>query len=199
MTETLNLSDFRVIIVEDDAYMRQLIIRLLRGFGITMIREASSGTEALKYLRTDHYDLMLTDWLMDDMNGLDLIKKIRTEKKPYYRLPIILLTAYSDRKRVTQARDNGVTEVMCKPVSPVKLYERIYSIVNYPRNFVETPNYIGPDRRRHPDDKYEGERKRDGEEAEMPHTHDTSADPDLQRNLKKQQAAFSELSDKISA
>src|SRR6185436_8595600 len=63
-------------------------------------------------------------------------------------VPIIMLTGHSEKKRVTAARDAGITEFLAKPISAKGLYERIVNVVASPRPFIKTKTYFGPDRRR---------------------------------------------------
>ena len=67
-------------------------------------------------------------------------------KNPF--VPIILLTAHTERSRIMAARDAGVTEICAKPVTARQMWEKIVAVVNNPRPFVKTANYLGPDRRR---------------------------------------------------
>jgi DNA-binding response OmpR family regulator len=78
-----------------------------------------------------------------------------------------MLTAHSDKRRVTMARDAGVTEFLAKPVSAKALYQRVMNCVANPRPFIKTRNYFGPDRRRSPTSSYIGPERRTGGEAEV--------------------------------
>lgn len=200
MTETLNLTDFRILLVDDDAFMRNLVIRLLRSFGIKKIIEANNGKEALGELQKHKFDIIITDWLMSPLDGLSLTKEIRKSSKPHSNIPIILLTAYSDYKRVTRARDSGVTEVLCKPLSPSCLYQRIQSIIDHPRHFITTASYVGPDRRRKKKN-FLGEDKRSSNYTEETTSFiDRPIDADhvmrgsIQSQMNRQDALFQQLS-----
>ena len=103
----------------------------------------------MEILETLPIDIVITDALMEPVDGLRLTKAIRTSPdKPYRHIPIILCTAYSESYRVVKARDAGVTEVVVKPLSVQTLYDRIYNVVNNPRSFVHVDGFDGPDRRR---------------------------------------------------
>jgi DNA-binding response OmpR family regulator len=91
------------------------------------------------------------------MDGIALTRHIRTsENSPNPFMPIIMVTGHTERARVEEARDAGVTEFLAKPVTPKNLYSRIAEIVERPRAFVRTESYFGPDRRRKTLDSYGG-------------------------------------------
>jgi two-component system, chemotaxis family, chemotaxis protein CheY len=82
-------------------------------------------------------------------------------------VPIIMLTGHSERTRVTNARDAGITEFMVKPISAKALYQRILNVVVNPRPFVRTKTFFGPDRRRNVNPNYSGPERRKGGKAEV--------------------------------
>ena len=86
---------------------------------------------------------------MPIFDGLELAQMIRQpESKGNPYAPIIMLTGHSEKRRVTVARDAGVTEFLAKPISAKGLYQRILNVVANPRPFIKTKTYFGPDRRR---------------------------------------------------
>ena len=100
---------------------------------------------------------------MPIFDGLELTQMIRqpgANSNPY--VPIIMLTGHSEKKRVTSARDAGVTEFMAKPISAKSLYQRILNVVANPRPFIKTQTYFGPDRRRNVASNYVGPERRKG-------------------------------------
>jgi len=104
---------------------------------------------------------------MEVLDGIDFIKLVRGSSDSANRyVPIIMLTAHSERSRVMAARDAGANEFCCKPVTAQELYRKVQAIVDYPRPFIKTPSYFGPDRRRHNDKKYEGPERRAGWSAD---------------------------------
>jgi DNA-binding response OmpR family regulator len=78
-----------------------------------------------------------------------------------------MLTGHSEKSRVLRARDAGVTEFLCKPISAKGLYQRILNVVVNPRPFVQTKDYFGPDRRRTPSANYVGPERRTGGDVEV--------------------------------
>jgi hypothetical protein len=76
-----------------------------------------------------------------------------------------MLSGHSEKRRVMEARDAGVTEFLAKPIAAKALYERILSVVLSPRPFIQTKNYFGPDRRRNVNSNYQGPERRKGAEG----------------------------------
>ncbi|GAB4186162.1 MAG: response regulator [Thalassobaculales bacterium] len=138
-----------VLIVDDNQSMRSLVRTVLEALGVRNIIEARDGEHAIEKITRQEVNLIITDWVMDEMDGLQLTRWVRNEAgSPDPYVPIIMLTGHTDRAKVMEARDAGVTEFMAKPVSAKALYSRMVAIIENPRPFVKTDNYFGPDRRR---------------------------------------------------
>jgi two-component system chemotaxis response regulator CheY len=135
--------------------------------GCTRITEARNGNDAWEEIQEDSPDLALIDWEMESGNGLDLIKRIRNDPSSADAfLPIIMVSAYSERARIVAARDSGINEFVMKPVSAKALFSRLNAVIEHPRRFVRAGDYFGPDRRRR--DKFvpQDRRQEKGEEPE---------------------------------
>jgi CheY-like chemotaxis protein len=121
----------------------------LEAYGIKESYEATDGQSGVDLLRAHKPDFVLTDYHMKPVNGVAFVKMVRhTCVPPLSWVPIILITAHTEIQRIELARDAGITEILCKPVTPVNLYQRIVEIIERPRRFVKTPEFLGPDRRR---------------------------------------------------
>jgi two-component system, chemotaxis family, chemotaxis protein CheY len=156
-----SLSDIRVLVVEDNQFMRTLLKDALNAMNIGAVDVANSGKRALDLMAHDRYDLVITDLEMENGNGIELIDAIRTGRNIEDPLvPIIVLSANTTLSMITSARDAGTTEFLAKPVSAKALYRRISAIIEAPRNFIRTDDYFGPDRRRRQDPNYTGPRRR---------------------------------------
>lgn len=153
---TLSLGALRILIVEDNAHMRRILRRMLAGFGITAIHEAEDGAEALDQISRQDPDLIVMDWLMPIVDGAELTRRIRSGRQPGCFVPIIAVTAHTQKRRVIEARDSGVTEVLCKPVSAKALYLRIANCVLNQRDFIRSKTFFGPDRRRFQTPNFQG-------------------------------------------
>lgn len=144
-----NLKKVHVLIVDDDAIMRKLIRDMMRIVGFNNVSAATDGQEALKMLETNTVDLIVCDWKMRPMDGLEFVKHVRNDdSSPHRFVPIIMLTGRGERKDVEIARDAGVTEYLIKPFSSDSLFKRIAAAIDAPRDFVLAMGYKGPDRRR---------------------------------------------------
>ncbi len=156
-----NLNNIKILIVEDMQPMLSLTISLLKMFGFKDVQGAKDVQDGYSLFCQHKHDIIITDWLMEPMDGIDLIKMVRrNENSPNKFVPIILMTGYSDQPRVETARDMGVTEFLMKPYSARDMYARIVQIVEKPRQFLETDNFFGPDRRRRKNFEFYGMNKR---------------------------------------
>jgi two-component system chemotaxis response regulator CheY len=157
----------RVILADDNAHMRSIVSAVLKSIGVREIREARNGAEALSLLRDGPSDLVMVDFRMEPIDGVEFTRLVRTakdSKNPY--LPIIMLTGYADRARVVEARDAGVTELIVKPITASAVISRLNAVIYHPRSFVRTDDYFGPCRRRRATPGYAGpERRRQADVA----------------------------------
>lgn len=157
----LRLEELRVLLVDDNPDMRALVKSLIHAMGIKTIIECGDGTEALQELKIQKYDLIITDWVMEPINGIEFVKLIRTAPdSPCPRANIIMLTGNTELEQVLEARDAGITEFLAKPISPEKLYTRIISVLRNPRPHVKAEEYQGPDRRRRSQDELDRDERR---------------------------------------
>lgn len=151
----------RVLIVDDNHHMINIVKTILRGFGMKTFYEAKDAAEAFDIVRDEAVDLIIVDYLMDLLDGTDFVRLVRTgEDSPNPYIPIIMLTAYSERSKVIAARDVGVTEFCAKPVTARELYRKVVACIETPRPFVRTNSYFGPCRRRRRNGNYTGEERR---------------------------------------
>ncbi|MFK7792193.1 MAG: response regulator [Devosiaceae bacterium] len=158
----LDLSRLCVLLVDDSLYMRRIVRSLLNGFGVRNVLEAEDGAAALEVFNQQPVDVIITDWVMPVFDGLELTAAVRNPKSsqsPY--TPIIMLSGYTERSRVVNARDSGVTEFLCKPISAKQLYLRLANCIENPRSFVRTQTFFGPDRRRFIHPHYSGSMRRE--------------------------------------
>lgn len=157
------LERVRFLVVDDNAHMINIVKTILRGFGAVHIFEAKDATEAFHRLKHDSIDIIVTDYQMEVLDGIEFIRLIRNSSDSANRyVPIIMLTAHSERSRVTASRDAGANEFCCKPVTAQELYRKVVAIVDFPRPYIKTSSYFGPDRRRKQDPKYDGPERRHG-------------------------------------
>ena len=168
----LCLESVSFLIVDPNAFMRSLIKNVLHVFGAEKFSEANDGADAFKAMQNLVPDIIITEWMMEPLDGLDFTRLVRTGKdslNPF--VPIIMMTAYSEKQRVVEARDAGITEFIAKPLSAKTLMARVTAVIEHPRPFIRSPRYVGPDRRRRESSDYKGAERRksveDGEGANL--------------------------------
>jgi CheY-like chemotaxis protein len=156
-----------VLIVEDNDAMIELIFSVLEAMNVGTIHRAQSAERAFEIFCLDTPDIIITDWHMEPVSGIELIQKIRTDPaSPNKTVPVIVMTGFSALKRVTIARDVGATEYIVKPFTAKALARRIAYVINRPRAFIRSPGYFGPDRRRRMIEGYEGPKRRSEDDTE---------------------------------
>ncbi len=144
-----NFSELRVLLVDDHEPMREVLRDILRELGFRDIQQAQNGEKALRVLPFFQPDILITDYMMQPVNGLELIRKVRAGEAEVDRfLPIIMISSHTEAHEVLRARDAGTTEFLAKPLSARLLFNRLKSLIENPRPFVEADEYFGPDRRR---------------------------------------------------
>jgi len=121
----------RVLIVDDMATNRELVMRALipKGYSVS---EATGGREALSMINIEHFDVILLDIKLPDMNGLDVCKRLR-ENPDFAFLPIIAVTALSDPKDIADGLEAGITEYVTKPFNLVELDAHIKAVIEHKR------------------------------------------------------------------
>ncbi len=155
------LSDLSVLIVDGNAHHRAIVSEILRAAGFTRIFTADSSGEALQELKMWQPRVVILEWSLAPIDGIELTKRIRRGENGVDRtVPIVMLTARNTVADVEVARMAGVHEYAIKPVSSAALLTRIEAAAMRPRRFVDSPVYVGPCRRRKKDDMYKGPRRR---------------------------------------
>jgi len=158
-------SKLKVLVVEDITPMRKLFVSVLKTLEVGIVEEAENGEMAFEKFAKNNHDIILTDWMMEPGDGLELTHKARySAESPNKMVPIILITGYSAWSRVETARDAGVTEFLIKPYTANDIAKRLAHVITHPRDFIETPDFFGPDRRRRIDPKFSGPYKRENDE-----------------------------------
>lgn len=143
------LASLHVLVVDDNAHMRSIVVAILRGIGVGTVKEASDGADAFEVMRAGAPDIVIADLNMDPIDGLDFSKMVRTAPdSPFPFVPIIMMTGHTERSKVIAARDAGINELLAKPISARTLLDRIVAVIDRPRPFVRTSTYVGPCRRR---------------------------------------------------
>jgi two-component system chemotaxis response regulator CheY len=157
-----SLAKLKVLVVDDNQHMTNIVKTILRGFEMKDLFDAQNANDALELLRSQSVDLIIMDYAIEPFDGCKLTRTIRTDVDSTHQFtPIIMLTAYAERSKVEAARDSGVTEFCAKPVTATELYRKVSAVINAPRSFIRTSIYFGPDRRRRSNDSYGGQERRE--------------------------------------
>ena len=152
-----SLQALQVLLVDDNQHMRAITSAVLQSAGVPKVREASDGAAGLEILREQSIDLAIVDFNMFPLDGVEFTRLVRTSPdSPNTFLPIIMMTGHSERSRVYEARDAGVTEFIVKPLTAKAVLDRINAVIMRPRAFIKTDDYVGPCRRRRETPDYAG-------------------------------------------
>lgn len=143
----IDCSPLDIMVVDDSAYMRRIIAAMLRGFGARRIHEAEDGAEALEKIEMQPPDLIIVDWVMPVLDGAELVRLIRNPDAVCAYTPIIMLSGHTERSRVLSGSKLGINHFLSKPVSASGLYLRMADCILFPRKFIRTQDYFGPEPR----------------------------------------------------
>lgn len=178
-----------ILVVEDNQPMLDIVKSLLLTFGTGHVITATDGEIGFRRFCEYNPDIVLADWMMKPMDGITLTRQIRNDPRSANQyVPVILMTGFSERRRVLQARDAGVTEFLVKPFNARDIYKRIAQVIERPRQFVRSEDFFGPDRRRN----------RQGAMYPGPFRRETdTSSPDFLSRLKNQQSEAHETLRKL--
>jgi two-component system chemotaxis response regulator CheY len=126
---------FNILIVDDSLPMRAVIKRIIRasGFKAGEILEASSGVEALKMLREQWFDLVLTDYNMPEMNGMELIDAMKKEEL-LSTIPVVVITTEGSQRKIAEFLEKGATDFIQKPFTPEVIKQKLNRIMGEPED-----------------------------------------------------------------
>lgn len=139
-----DFSELSVVIADDSSFFRTVMKSVLRGFGMRNMHEVADGADCLVALSERRPDVLFLDWEMPIFSGPEVMRRIRNEDSVDPFLPVIMVTAHTERSRVQQATRLGIHELLCKPVSPKSVYQRLSSVILHPRPFIRSTDYFGP-------------------------------------------------------
>lgn len=124
------MSEIRTLIVDDSSVMRKIVERALRqaGLELSVVHEASSGTEALEILRAKPVDLILSDINMPSMDGLEFLRQLR-EQNLAPDVPVVMITTESSEEHVKQAIVAGAQGYIRKPFTPEQVKDRVLPLL----------------------------------------------------------------------
>lgn len=136
----MNFSRLTFLVVDDVAAMCQITANQLRALGALEVHTASNGAEALRVLQMKPIDLVLSDWNMPLMDGLELLRHIRANEK-LADVPMVMVTAEADRERIAQAINSGVSDLLVKPYTRQRLEDKVADALSRRVRPVGTPAF----------------------------------------------------------
>jgi two-component system, chemotaxis family, chemotaxis protein CheY len=119
--------NMNILIVDDFSTMRRIVKNLLNDLGFSRTSEADEGNSALTHLRSAPCDLVVTDWNMPGMTGIDLLRAIRADSR-LAKLPVLMVTAEAKRDQIVEAAQAGVNGYIIKPFTAQTLQEKLSKI-----------------------------------------------------------------------
>jgi len=133
----------RILVTDDLPSARRILKSLLQRLGFSLIEEAPSGKVALERLQVDHFDVVISDWEMPDMTGIELLHAIRASEE-LKSLPVIMVTSSASREAVVASLEAGVTSYILKPFNHESLLAALNQAFEGPtRKMKATPSKEG--------------------------------------------------------
>ena len=119
--------NMKILVVDDFSTMRRIVRNLLKELGFSNVHEAEDGVDALKKLRAEPFEFVVSDWNMPNMTGIDLLREIR--KDPALKhLPVLMVTAEAKKENIIEAAQAGASGYVVKPFTSVTLDEKLQKI-----------------------------------------------------------------------
>jgi CheY-like chemotaxis protein len=166
----INLERVTVLALDRSVHGCKILAQILRGFGVRNIRTCTRAADARDVLKSTAFDLIIADPVLEDEDGVELLRWLRRQERNVNRFaPIILVSGHSTPSAVRRSRDSGANFFVAKPLTASKLLERILWVARDKRPYVEVGEYLGPDRRFKedgPPSGHTGRRTRDAEIVE---------------------------------
>jgi two-component system chemotaxis response regulator CheY len=119
--------NMKILVVDDFSTMRRIVRNLLKELGFSNVYEAEDGVDALKKLRVEAFDFVVSDWNMPNMTGIDLLREIRKDATLKH-LPVLMVTAEAKRENIIEAAQAGASGYVVKPFTAVTLDEKLQKI-----------------------------------------------------------------------
>lgn len=119
----------KILIAEDNPNLRQVLVNIIKKIGYEKILEAENGEIAWQFIQRGGVEMVLTDWAMPEMDGMQLLKKIRNSKAPTCEIPFLMITAADTKNAIMSAGKSGVDAYIIKPFSVSTVVEKIKEAV----------------------------------------------------------------------
>lgn len=124
-------TNIRLLIVEDNEKIRKLLCSILQNVGFKHLVEAGNGKEAFDNIQKEKFDLVITDWMMPEMNGIELLKAIRNSAEDYKSIPVLMITASDKSENVVEAAKFKINGYIIKPFSVKVILAKIDEVMSH--------------------------------------------------------------------
>jgi two-component system chemotaxis response regulator CheY len=119
--------NIKILAIDDSSTMRRIIVNSLSTLGLQQTTTANCGADALTLIGYTRFDLIISDWHMEPIDGIELLQKIRADKNSH-NIPFIVLSAESDKNSIVKIRDSGASDYIIKPFNKFTLKRKLENI-----------------------------------------------------------------------
>jgi len=126
---------YNVLVVDDSLPMRGIVIKIIKasGFNVQQFFEASNGIEALTILSQKRLDLVLTDYNMPEMDGLELLDEMQ-KNEMFKSIPVVMITTEGSKQRLAEFLEKGAADYLKKPFAPEEIKQKLNQIMGEPED-----------------------------------------------------------------
>ncbi|MBT6094961.1 MAG: response regulator [Rhodospirillaceae bacterium] len=143
-----DITKLNVLVLEKHLLIRNIFTEVFRTFGVPTVQSTPDMEKAWQMYLHFSVDVIFCDWC-NQLDGMEFLRRIRHDgDSPNPFVPVVIITANTEMHHVVEARDNGMTEFLAKPVSAKQVYTRICNVIENNRPFIRAGGFFGPDRRR---------------------------------------------------
>lgn len=155
----------RVLVIDPSSGAARLLGDLLKDMGARQALTAANGAQALALASTFEPELIVTELVGPQLDGLDFTRKLRRSALACRQAPVIVVTIEATAESILAARNAGMHEFLRKPFTAGDIYRRVENVILKPRPWIEAQMYVGPDRRRFNSGEFAGASKRRSDAA----------------------------------
>lgn len=119
--------NIKILAIDDSSTMRRIIVNSLSSLGLQQTTTANCGADAVELMGRIRFDLVISDWHMEPIDGIELLQKIRADKNSR-GIPFIVLSAESDKNSIIKIRDSGASDYIIKPFNKFILKKKLENI-----------------------------------------------------------------------
>ena len=120
----------RVLVAEDNPNLRTVLVNIIKKIGYSTVMQVEDGRSAWQAIELGKVDLVLSDWAMPEMDGIEILRKMRASKPPIKNIPFLMITAADTKTAIITAGKEGVDAYIIKPFSVKTVAEKIQEAVN---------------------------------------------------------------------